>query len=762
MKATSVASIVFLILLTTCISPQAHAIGIIVPRIPDIDVPLLESATINAVIDNNIARTRITQVFRNNNSRPVEADYFFPVPNGADITDFVLYVNGKPVKGEVLDKDQAHYLYRDIVRRMKDPGLIEWKEKNLFRVRVFPIPAHGEQKLEIEISQQLTADQGYFRYHLPMKAGQHPESAEGQPDITYTINIQGDGPVRNVYSPTHKIDYSSSESKTVVVTAKDGEKTPPKNFSLFYESSSKDIAVSLLTQKSPGDEGYFSLRISPPWDESTTVAGTADYVFVIDSSGSMAEADKMIQAQKALRYCVGLLNENDRFNLVRFSTTVEPMLPELTSVTSASKAVAVNWISQLQPRGGTNISEALKTALKFRAANADTTTISSPLYTVVFITDGQPTVGETSPDTIAKSVLKQSEGNVRVFTFGVGHDVNTRLIDKVAESTRAASDYVAPDADLEVPISRFFDKVSRPAMYNLDLEIPGVSVTEVFPAKLPDLFYGTELAVFGRYKLAGPTVIKLTGTLAGLKKTFEFEKIFSGNASNNSFLEKLWATRKVAWLLDQIRMSGESKEVKEEVEQLAKKYGIVTPFTSYLAMEDQIAPASTDSTIPRPPPIPRSPYTPASGNLGFYSRAAEHKASVPAKESQFALKSESGAAAVNMARDLGRMRNVESLPTDQNTQVKQVHNKTFRYDNGVWKDASITAPPDKTLPIKYLSDAWFQIADISTEFRDYLALGDQVQIKLSNGQVLQIGPVGAESIDVNDLNALVSDTAQKN
>lgn len=727
----------------------AQAIGIVVPRQREVPAPYLESIAVESKVTDHVGQSRITQVFRNSHSRPVEADFFFPVPQGASITDFVLYMDGKPVKGEVLDKDKAQGIYRDIVRQMKDPGLIEWQDKNLFRVRVFPIPANGEQKMEIELTQPLTADQGYYRYELPL--AQKGQTQQGLKEASVTINLKTHSALRNIYSPTHKvkIDRESANAATVKVSGGDAERS---NLLLFYETSEKDISVGLLAHRQAGKDGYFSLRISPPWnaDDAAAQAQPSDYLFVVDTSGSMASDDKMAQARKALKYCIDVLKPEDRFNVVRFATTVDSYEQKLSAVNDTTRKAAHAWIDKLEARGGTNIHDALETALKYRGKNDET----SRLLTVIFLTDGVPTVGETTVDGILK-VLPAADAEItRVFTFGLGNDVNTHLLDAIAERSRAASDYIAPETDLELPISRFFDKISKPALVDVELSVPGVKVSEIYPPRLPDLFYGTELTVFGKYDGEGTTPLTIKGTLRGEKKTYDFEKAFPAEADND-FVEKLWATRKVAWLLDEVRKSGENNEVREEIVELANRYGIVTPYTSYLAMEDEKAVASSAQPATTPAPRRRdrfyAPPADASLRWSFGEMRSESAAAAPtASSADMALASQSGSSAVATARKLSSMRSSEQVEAHIQSRplVEQVHGKTFRLLKGVWTDDAVVSATGETVKIQYLSDAWFHLTDHFAEIRDFLALGEQVHVVLKNGCLLHITEDGIDSVDV--------------
>ena len=756
-------AVVALFVLSILNAPSSHALGILVPRLPEFSPIQLGRAEVKVSIKQNLASTRIVQEFYNPNPRQLEADFYFPVPKGANVTDFVLYMNGKPVKGEVLDKEKAREIYEGIVRRLQDPGLVEWVDYNLFKVRVFPVPASGTQKIELEFAQPLEADQGQFKYALPLKTPRGKANAEGAPatDLKFNIDIESDEPIRNVYSPSHTIDPDMKDTRKVHVDV------PAKsfgagsgNFVLFYELSNKDIALSLLARKAGSDDGFFSLMLSPPMkDKATSASATStDYAFVIDTSGSMMDDDKIGQARKALKYCVSQLQPADRFNVLRFSTEVEKWTNGLANASEENIDSARNWINQLQARGGTNISGALQEAMALN--DGDKSTSGSRVYTIVFITDGLPTVGITDAERIAKEIVPdaQSHSGVRIFTFGVGHDVNTKLLDRLAENTRAVSDYVRPAEDMEVPIGRFFDKISRPAMTNLKLELPSAETYDMYPQELPDLFYGTQLTVFGRYKKAGPSAIRLTGQVAGKPVEFTYEKTLPASDPGNDFIEKLWGTRKIAYLLDQIRKSGETREVKDEVVSLAKKYGVVTPYTSYLVQED----------TPPSSPAPRQQWA---NNTGF-SRSvpslnpAQPAASPAALDAMVAANAEkkssnapmggmrrmeslsaaSGQVAVDAAKDLRKMKEISSVMDDEKDErQKSASGSTFRLDGETWVDAQLQGNETNILKIKYLSDAYFETLRLNPELKDALSLGTRVRIKLSKC-VLEVGPEGAEKL----------------
>jgi len=744
----------------------AWGLGILVPRPPETSPIRLGAAEVRVEIHNNVAKTRVLQEFENDNPRQLEADFMFPVPRGADVTDFVLYMNGKPVSGEVIERDKAREIYEGIVRRMKDPGLLEWVDYNLFKVRVFPVPARGRTKIELEFAQVVPADQGVYRYTFPLR-GTRRVSAERPRDasaVKFGIEIKADEPIRNVYSPSHPVETDTANPKHVRVTVPEGKLSPVSDLVLFYEYSNKDVALSLLATRPGAGDGYFSLVLSPPVATDDAPQTASDVVFVLDTSGSMLDDNKIEQARKALVYCVSQLREADRFNIVRFSTGVELLHQGLQPATKAAVEEARRWIEGLKASGGTNISEALAKALALRSEAQD----ESRIFTVVFITDGLPTVGVTDPDRILTDVKAQSAGNVRVFTFGVGFDVNTRLLDRLADETRATADYIKPGEDLEAPIARFFDKISRPAMTGLKLEITHAQVYDLYPKALPDLFFGTQLIVLGRYKTAGPAAIKLTGTVGGKPAEFVYEKTFPETETGNAFVEKLWGTRKIAYLLDEIRRHGESRELKDEVVALAKKYAVATPYTSFLVMEDETAtpPPSTvgrwewrgerrPSAGPSRVPAGTAPATASvTGSAKERSATATFGASDAAAAGYPSLMAQSGEQAVRASKLVSELKRAERV-AEGDAHVRHAAGRTFVLSGDVYTDSDISQSDRTVLRIKYLSDAYFAALRLVPELRDAFALGERVRIKTARG-VVEISPEGKETLDAEDEEILQS------
>jgi len=731
------------------LAPSAFSQGVIVPIICDIrpcrpprppiprPIPIpnalpVKSIKLDTKIEGQVATTHVEQVFRNDTPYTLEGTYFFPIPETASIVEFSIWENGKKLVGEVRTREEARRIYDEIVRRQRDPGLLEYAGKDLFQASIFPIPGNSDKKLELTYSQVLKAESGTVAYKYPLGMGrnlwQQPRGVEviraGMPPqkfgtVSGKIEIVGKEALRNIYSPSHKIDVSNKGERTASISFETSDND--SDFQLFYGLSNDDFGMSLITHREPGKDGYFLLMLSPKDDTSERELVNKDIVFVLDTSGSMADEGKMEKAKNALLFGVRTLRDGDRFNIINFAGEEHLMEKGLTPANAAGKRRGEEFVKKLSPTGGTNINDSLIASLK-QFDKSDRPKM------LVFMTDGNPTVGVTDAEKIVTNLkaAQQKDIDVRIFPFGFGYDVNTALLDRIGTENSGISDYVQPKEDLEIKVSNFFARVSSPVLSDIDLDLGDVQAEYVYPRKVGDLFKGMQIALIGRYKNSADLkniAILVRGKTGREAKSFSFTGLdFPERSDRNEFLPRLWASRRVGWLIEEIRKNGETKELRDEVTELGTRYGIVTPYTSYLATDGSLANAPRDSDRQR--------------SLG---------ASAPAK-----MSARSGADAVQMSVQQNSMKeNVflaedkkkdksERILVDNSSTNQFVGAKNFFNQSNVWIDADFKN--EAKLPetnVKFGSEEYFALITKERELAQYFALGEEVVVVLK-GRVYRV------------------------
>lgn len=531
----------------------------------------LQSESVKVEIKDQIAKTFISQTFANDTDRNLAGTYLFPLPDDTTFSSFSLHIDGKPVEGKILEANAARQQYEQIVRQMVDPGLLEFADYKTVRARIFPIPANGTKTVELEYTQLLKAENGLLKYRFPLKAKIEQSPAD---EIKVAVKLNSKQGLRTIWSPTHVISADRPDNLTAKVSMVEHNTVPDKDFLLYYSISNNELAANLISHKVEGEDGYYLMTLTPPVKAASVVG--KDVVLVADTSGSM-KGDKMEQNKKALKYVINALNASDRFSLVAFNTDAEAFESKLIEATPANKKRAIVYVEELEARGGTNIGDAIsigKTILSDPSAR--------PAY-MIFMTDGEPTVGERDVNNLIK--LASAKKDIRVFDFGVGYDINTRLLDKLAEAHHGTSEYVEPDENLETALSSFYDKIKSPVLSDVKIAYNGVDVKNVYPRDVKDIFAGSQVLLIGRYKIGANATINLTGKVNGVAKAYTFPLKFSQLEAGNNHLSKLWAMRRIGYLTDVAKANGENKEVVDEIVALSKKYGIISQYTSYLVTD---------------------------------------------------------------------------------------------------------------------------------------------------------------------------------
>ena len=689
--------------------------GIIIPEPPPLPepVPLDESwltiryHRVTVTIEDQVAVTHVEQEFLNECDWEVEGTYVFPLPEGAAVSEFVMWVDGKPVEGEILPADEARQIYEDIVRRRRDPALLEYVGRNAVQARIFPIPPGGSRKIELEYSQVLPVENGLVRYVYPLETEKF--SARPLEEVSVHVEIRSPAPIRAVYSPTHqdRVYIERDGDYRATVGYEEYDVLPEDDFELVYTVSQEEVGLNLLTYREPPDDGFFLLLVAPTVEVEEEQVIPRDIILVLDTSGSM-EGEKIKQAKEALVYVLEHLNEEDRFSVIAFSTGLRQYARGLRPASEAHEAAA--WVRRLEAVGGTDINRALLEALAQTDPERPTV--------LIFLTDGLPTEGVTEVEQILANVEAAAPDNVRLFPFGVGDDVNTVLLDTLAEQHRGATGYVRPHERIDEEISAFYAKISTPVLANIELDFGDVLVEDTYPYSLPDLFAGTQLILVGRYRDSGATRITLTGEVNGERREFVYEGTFRP-AGGEDFIPRLWATRKIGHLLTQIRLHGERREWVDAIIELSVRYGIITPYTSFLIEEEDVL---TDAGR---------------------DEAAERFMAMPTASAV-------GAPAAEMADEQAQMRGAESvgggaMPEEAAQVVRLVGSKTFVLQDGVWTDTTFDPSRMTTVQVGFGSEAYFDLLTARPEWGAYFALGERV-IFVAEGTAYEVvegegGPV---------------------
>jgi len=697
----------------------AYAQGVIIPqechRCPPLPRPIphpiprvlnIKSVKITIKVDSQVATTKVEQVFENTTPYRLEGSYFFPIPESASLSDFAIYDGDKRMAGEIVERAKARQIYNEIVRRQIDPGLLEYAGKDLFQASVFPIEPRSTKKIDLTYTQVLKSEGGTVSYRYELGSGRR---IQPQPigEIAASVEINSPIDLKNIFSPSHKISVSKDGERRARLSFEGKGEDTQKDFLLYYSLSEKDFGLSLLTHREPGKDGYFLMLVSPKSNINEQERVAKDIVFVLDTSGSMS-GEKIDKAKAALKFGVESLSARDRFNIISFSGEDHLMKAGLIEADSAGKQTGLKFIENLRPEGGTNINDALVSAFKqFQSSERPAM--------IVFLTDGLPTVGTTDVKQIVKNAMDANRASVRLFSFGVGYDVNTNLLDKLSADNRGASDYIEPQEDLEVKVSNFFARVNYPVLSDLKLDFGGVETDLTYPRAMGDLFKNSQLIIIGRYKNSvNSATVRLTGKMGAREQVFTFaNQSFPGERSDNQFLPRLWATRRVGYLLEQIRLNGPNKELTDEIVALGTRYGIVTPYTSFLVTEDM-------NRVAQNVPAARRRM------LDSMARAAPKSSAAPG-----ASANASGESAVVYSQEERKMKDSDKVESPESylTTIRAVGNKTFQLKGDEWVDTELK--DTSTMPkveVQFGSDEFFNLIAKEPKLADFFSLGKKVSV----------------------------------
>jgi len=674
-------------------------------------------SAVEVTVTGRVARVTVEEWFRNGGSGLGEGVYHYALPGEAVFSRVSLWQGDAELTGEMMDAGQARQIYENIVRRRKDPALVELVGHGLIRARVFPINPGETRKITLRYTQVLDRVGDAFRLRSP----------GGRDTVSRSLRIDVDSAARygDPYSPTHRLDTRrDGERLTLQLT----DRAARGDLEIFLPLVRGLVGTSLVTHRPVGDDGFFMVLLAPGAAVEREMV-RRDLVAVLDISGSMS-GEKIAQAREALSRLVGSMRDGERFRLVAFSSGVRRFAEGWTVAGAESRRLATDWVRGLGAEGGTNIAGALAEA--FAAPPA-----ADAMGVVVFLTDGQPSVGEQDPERLADQA-DRGRGPFRVFAVGIGHDVNTYLLDRLTERARGATQYIAPGGDIEQAVSALGAKLASPVLTDVAIRVDGgVELYDIQPERLPDLFAGDELIVFGRYRGAGEgeRTLTVTGRRGGRVERFTTTAAFPAERQANDYIAPLWASRRAGALSREIRLRGQSREVMDELRRLALRYGILTEYTAYLVQEpDAVAQRQAEERM-----------------LSAQTPAPREQAGAAAIARSDRDRAYSGAVALDAMRATAEASAPLPRVGPAGAATRRIGGRLFVLRDSVWTDAGhVTARP--VITVEPFSDAYFALLAALPEARPAAILvpaalmaGGRVSVKFAPGgrRVWQAGELAA-------------------
>ncbi|MDZ7342694.1 MAG: VIT and VWA domain-containing protein, partial [candidate division KSB1 bacterium] len=531
-------------------------------------------------IQGQIATTHTDQKFFNDSGITVEAIFVFPLPEGATISELVYWFNGRRYVASIRERQEAVKDYNNRIRQYLDPALLEYLGNNLFRLSIAPINPNSEVRFEITYVELLGYDFGKVSYTFLLNTlGLSPKPLE---TVTLSADIQSAKPFKYLKSPTHQ---NSTATKITKISEQhyqimfgDENFYPDRDFKLEFETVRENVDFNVLTYTpipadSFGTDSFYALWITPPDSFGNLEPIPKDIVFTADVSSSM-EGLRLQQLKQALNQFIDLLSPQDRFNIITFGTHVTQFQPDLVPATVDNITAAHYFVYQMYALGLTNIEGALRASLNQSFGDQTSNNL-------IFLTDGLPTWGETRIDVLIDSTRAINKQDTRIFTFGIGETISKPLLIQLARENHGYPVFIAADDSIAMIVTNHFQRISQPVLSKIAIDFGGLNQWDRYPKTIPDLFWGSQALLLGLYSNSGTFTVKVNAKT--FTDTIQIKQAvnFSGLPGGHRAVPRLWAAAKINFLLEQIEIYGEQKELVNQIIDLSIRFGILTPYTAF-------------------------------------------------------------------------------------------------------------------------------------------------------------------------------------
>ncbi len=584
---------------------SGYAAGLLTPANGNLPALQIKSHHVEVTIADGYAITEVEQTFHNPHAQDLEAIYAFPVPKHGAVAEFTVWIDGQPVSGEVLERQQARQIYEEEKAAGRDAGLTEKNDYRTFDISVSPVRAGQDTRIRFVYLQPVQVDTGMGRYLYPLEEGGVDERKLAfwnandviEEQFSFKLTLKSAYPVEAVRmtNPNHaqinqitpqqwQVELSN-HSASLSEAGEEGNAAPltaPTAFTLdqdivvyWRHQAGLPGSVDLLTHKPEGAQrGTFMLTVTPG-DDLQPIEEGVDWIFILDISGSMQ--GKFATLADGVQRALKKMRPLDRFRIILFNDHARELTQGYVNATPDRIRHYSDQISRIDASGSTNLYAGLHDGLK--AMDADRTSA------IILVTDGVANVGETRQRHFLNLLSKK---DVRLFTFIMGNSANQPLLETLTRASNGFAQTVSNSDDIVGQILLASSKVTHQALHGVQLKIKGIKTADLTPGQIGSLYRGQQLVLFGHYWGDGMADITLTGQISGTNRDYRTRINFPANSGANPELERLWAYATIEEMTQEIATFGEEADLKQAITDLGIEYGLVTDYTAMLVLRDEV------------------------------------------------------------------------------------------------------------------------------------------------------------------------------